>query len=126
MAVIEPTVDEFVERFSQFEGQEDKIELILPEARRYVSDRWIEEDTKMAIMYMTAHLLVTETAAEENSVSGGPVAAESFSIAGISESVSYAASAISGQLAEFQSTEYGRRYVTLFKRSFTGHGIIAV
>lgn len=118
-----PTIDEFLERFPQFEDQSDKAELMLPEAARFVTDRWIEEDQKTAIMYALAHLLTTE-GKEEAGEATGAVQSESFSIGGVSESRSFATGG-GANASEWSRTEYGQRYLTLFKRSF-GTASIAV
>jgi hypothetical protein len=113
-----PTADEIIERFPQFDGKDEQIELLIPEAALYVSDRWCTDSQKLAIMYMVAHLLSSEEAAV---AAGGEVQSESFSLPGISESVTYRKDG-----SPLASTIFGQRYLGLFKRCFGGAGILVV
>lgn len=109
------TVDAFVTRFPQFDGEdEDQIQALLNEAASVVSpDTWKAEDVTPAILYLTAHLMVTEATADSL-----PVTSESLGPI----SVSYAAPQSGSDL--LLTTEYGRRFAALRRRNFGGPVVI--
>jgi hypothetical protein len=99
MAVTAPTVDEIVERFPVFDGQEDLIEQLIPEAMLFVNDSFASPT--LAVMYYVAHMIVSESSADSY-----PVTSESLGPI----STSYAVDAKADPLT---TTEYGRRYLRL-------------
>jgi hypothetical protein len=113
MAVTAPTVDDFLARFPVFEGQEDLIEQLIPEAVSLVDDRWKTEDVTPAILYAIAHMVVSEGSADSL-----PVVAESLGPI----STSYA---FDPKADPWTSTEYGRRFLRL-KRRNTGGSIVVI
>lgn len=127
MAYTVPTVDDFVERFPVFEDRdEDQIQLCIDEASRSVDSTWVEADAPVAILYLAAHLLVTDQSQIGDQVlvgqQSGAVQSESFG----PMSVSYAAPTMNSLTsnAEFGSTEYGRRYLRLLNNNHPGPVVI--
>lgn len=106
------TVDDVIERIPALDGQDDQIELILPEALRCVGEDWDEDDAKLAVIYMTAHLLQAEEGASDGT--GQAISSESFG----PMSVSYATP--SEQTSDYKSSEWGRRYLRLLRRNVAG------
>ena len=105
--------------FSQFaDADEYLIALLLAEAMTQVDDSWLEQDYQNAVMYLTAHLLVTETAAGSGTGGGtsGIIASESFGP--LSRSYHIDTTAITDEGLE--GTLYGRRYRELRRKNFPG------
>lgn len=120
MPYVKPTVDQFTERFPIFEDRdEDQIQICIDEASRSVDDGWVEADYQPAILYLAAHLLVTDFSQTGEQVGGttgqGAVTSESFGGMSISYATEQANSLTSS--AEFGSTSYGRRYLTLLRNN---------
>lgn len=113
MAVTAPTVDAFLTRFPVFEGQDELIEVLLVEATALVDDRWKAEDITPAILYATAHMVVSEGSADSL-----PVISES--LGPISTAYAFDAKA-----DPWTNTEYGRRFLALRKRN-TGGSIVVI
>ena len=104
------TVEDFFTRFPQFEDRdEDQLEALIAEASRGVDDRWDAADAVAAVLYLTAHLLVSEDSADSL-----PIISESLG----PMSTTYARPTEDG--SGLESTEYGRRYVRLRRKSFPG------
>ena len=118
MALNVPTVEEFLARFPSFEGQSSIIALLLVEAQRYVQDTWNVDDQKTALLYLTAHLLVTETSAG-GAMNSGIVTSESFG----PMSRSYA---VNQNATRWELSEYGRRFADIMRRNTGGRGIVVV
>lgn len=114
MAIDTPTVDEFLERFPSFEGKDDLIELLIPEAAGFVSESWKTEDQQPAIMYLVAHFLTMEG---PGFATKGQVTSESFG----PMSTSYQVSKTQG----YETTEFGRRWLVYQRRNSRG-GIVVV
>lgn len=112
MAYVLATLDEFLARFPEFDGQDEAIEFALTEAARSVDDSWIEADYKTAHMYMAAHLLT----AGEIASSGKEIASESIGPL----SVSYFRS----DTGWYGSTGYGQRYNILLAQNRGGPRVI--
>jgi len=107
------TVDKFVERFPQFEGQDEQIEALILEASRQVDDTWEAGDIDPAIMYLVAHMIVAEETGDSLPVTAerlGPI------------SVSYAAPPT--PVDPLSLTEYGRRFIALRKQNKTGPVVV--
>lgn len=115
-----PTVEEFRTRFPVFENAEDEqIDALLLEASASVDKTWVEADYQPAIMYLTAHLLATDSSLEGDEVGAGGagiVASESFGGMSVSYVKNGGASS-GGYTSEYASTSYGRRYLGLLKRN---------
>jgi hypothetical protein len=88
----------------------------LEEAAAQVDDRWLESDTKRAIMYLTAHLTQTELDRGGESGAAGNIASESMGPI----SVSYRDGAASGKVDDYSTTIYGQRFAELLRANFGG------
>lgn len=123
MAYTDPTFAEFTTRFPIFaDMDEGQFDALLEEAKLQVDDGWLSQTNyKVAIMYLIAHLKVTDTSQEgESAVVGGAgsggIASESFG--GMSISYNNGASASNAAAnSQWGSTEYGRRFYELLKRN---------
>jgi len=115
-----PTVDEFVTRFPQFDGQDEVIEVVIPEAPRDVGDNWIVTDQKPAIMYLTAHLMTVEALALAGGGGGaarGSIVAESFGPMSTSYANPNGSGGDSSMASSYMRTEYGKRYYQIARRN---------
>lgn len=118
MALNAPDIDEFYERFPLFDdGRDEIVEALLLEAQRFVQDTWNVDDQKVALLYLTAHLLVTES--KGAATQPGAVSSESFG----PMSRSYA---VNQKASRWELSEYGRRYADIAKRNTGGAGIAVV
>lgn len=118
MALNAPTLDEFYERFPVFDdGRDEIVEALLIEAQRFVQDTWQTDDQKTALLYLTAHLLVTESSGA--ATQPGAVSSESFG----PMSRSYA---VPSNASRWALSEYGRRFADIAKRNTGGAGVVIV
>lgn len=119
MALDVPTVDEFIERFPQFDGRDDLIEVMIAEAAvGEVNETWLAKDQKRAIMYWVAHSITMEDNSADNS---GQVQQETLGPI----SITYATPVQSGKTADkYNQTEYGRRFIEIRVRNFPGIVVI--
>jgi hypothetical protein len=111
-----PTLDQFTTRFPVFENRdEDQIQQCIDEASRSVDDSWVEGDYQPAIMYLAAHLLMTdESQVGDNPVIGptqGGVSAEHFGPMSITYKDFPEGSLSSSET--FGTTSFGRKYLSL-------------
>jgi len=107
------TTASFLARFPVFTGQEAQIEALISEVSPKIDDSWDDDDRAPAIMYLVAHMIVTEETADSLAVTSeqlGPI------------SVSYAAPQQPND--PLSLTEYGRRFLALRKQNFTGPVVI--
>lgn len=123
-----PTAAAFKERFPIFgKLTKEHIDGILIEALAYVDETWVEPDRDPALMYMAAHLLVREGALAAgqagvvNTLTRGPVT--SVRVGDVSttyggEAAGGSGSGGAGGEAWLLSTEYGKRFARLRRRSF--------
>lgn len=115
MAVTPITADAFLERFPTFEGQDDLIEFLIPEAQRLVQDSWNAADQITGQMYLVAHMVVMEGQADSL-----PVVSESLGPI----STSYA---FDPKAHPYTRTEYGRRFLEIRGRNTAGGaGVVVV
>jgi hypothetical protein len=123
MAVDVPTVEEILQRFPALTDQSVLVSALLEEASKQVDERWRTEDQKIAIMYLTAHLVTVEV--ESGGGTGGSgvsmdtIASESIG----SFSISYANKSSQGTKSsadDLMSTIYGRRYAAYRRANFGG------
>lgn len=108
MAYTDPTVDEFIERFPEFAGQEDAAAFALIEAKLNVDTSWREADYGIAIMLLMAHLM----SAGESASSGREIASESIGPL----SVSY----FKSDSTWLASTGYGSRWLRILRANRSG------
>lgn len=111
------TIEQFYERFPQFDnGSDEQVEAILAEAGTWVDATWNQTDADNAVMYLSAHMLSVEQANPDGGAAGA-VQSESFGPI----SVSYAVNQASGSdLSALKSTLYGQRYLALLNRNKRG------
>ena len=120
------TVAMFKTRFPIFvDRSTPQLELILAEASARVDQSWKESDYQPAIMYLAAHLLVTDGSQltdEEGGgpVGGGPIVGETFSGMSLTYAAPKADSSSSEVWAFYETTEYGRRFYRIMKLNFGG------
>jgi Protein of unknown function (DUF4054) len=107
-----PTVDEFRERFPEFDETSDElIEFALADAGDGISDTiWMEKDYANGVMFLAAHFLTAGTTQSEVITSGESIRSES--IGRISTTYGDAAKS-----SDYASTEYGNRYLRLLRRN---------
>lgn len=132
MAVDAPTVDEVLTRFPALEANAELVEAVLPEAIAQVDERWRQQDQKIAIQYLVAHMVTVEVDAGGGADGGtgsgvavgqGPISSESF---GSGMSVSYGnggsggagVDGLSASEIALASTIYGRRFANLRRQNF--------
>lgn len=119
MAYVAPTAAEIKTRFPEFAAVDTSlIDQIIAEANRFVDSSWIEADYKIAIQFLTAHMLVTGGAlnpdgAAAQAVVSGPIKSESLGDASVSYSDSSVSSGLSAEESELMSTNYGRRFAAI-------------
>lgn len=129
MAYTTPTAEQFVARYPEFSVIGDALlALVMTEAAGVVNETWVERDYPIAIMLLTAHMLVSEGHLERAEGDGtsdmttsGPV--KSFTVDGVSLTYAGAgggAGAGSGDLSGLSSTIYGMRFLALRKANFSG------
>lgn len=109
------SLNQFFDRFPQFDDgtQDDVITALLVEADQVVDDTWETADIVPAILYWTAHRLIAEGQADSPAVTGerlGPIA------------MTYATPQVGAD--PLASTEFGRRFLEIRKRNFTGPVVI--
>lgn len=106
MAYTPPTLDEFLERFPEFEGQDAAIEFALLEAALQVDDSWPDAYRSIGVQLLTAHLVQSGA----DAASGREIASESIG----PFSVSYFKSDKTWQ----ESTGYGVRFAAIARNLF--------
>lgn len=114
MALDVPTLEQFLERFPEFEGQDEKITALIAEAQNSVDERWRTQDQRTAIQYLVAHMLQVEN----EQIEGGAIASESF---GGAISVSYARNT---SVTVLGTTVYGQRYLALARANVGGPRVV--
>jgi hypothetical protein len=108
-------------RFPEFATTPDaQIEFAIEEASRSIDTSWIEKDRLTAWMYLAAHYLM---ALKQAGVSGTGQEIASERFADFSVTYRQQGTEKSGDLDDFSSTLYGRRFLKLNKLS---HPAIAV
>lgn len=118
MSFTAPTRADFVGRFPRFNATkyDVAIDALLVEAIALIDDSWSEDDRTPAILYLTAHKLVMETGSTVDR--SGTIASESFG----TMSISYG-SGVGGVQSEYETTEYGRRFLAYQLGNFPGIAI---
>ncbi len=116
MAYEKPTPADIKTRFPEFTSETDeRIQLFIDDASLSVDESWLEADYKIAISYLTAHLLALGNETSEGADIGvkGNISSESFS----GMSISYGSGGTDSGVSKSQygSTAYGRRYWQLLQ-----------
>ncbi len=110
-----PTADDFRLKFPEFEDLPDvQIDALIAEASRSVDETWTEGDFANAVLYLAAHFNQAATDALDTP-GGQSIVAEHFGPI----SVSYGRAQVSGKdnPSIYDSTEYGRRFLSLLKKN---------
>lgn len=114
MAHTAPTLQNFRDRFPEFEDEEDEIvEQALTDAGRFVGTKWTETDYPVGIMLLAAHFVQTGAGGYD---SGG---LRSVSIGSIS--VTYADPSA---VTELSKSSYGTRFIQLRRVNTQGPLIV--
>lgn len=120
-----PTLSQFRAKFPTFAGVGDAtVNAAIQEASASVDQSWIEADYQPAILYLAAHILVTDGAlyAELGAIAGiiaaglvsqAKVGDAQVSLAGAGGSSGIALEARTG----LSETPFGRRYLELLRRN---------
>lgn len=122
MALTPPTLEAFLTRFPEFDGQglDDTIEANLTDAADQIDTTWRTEDQQIAMMLLAAHW--TAGGQEQASGGGGAGAIRSESFGPIS--VSYSEGAATAAAGQYAGTAYGVRFANLQQKNFPG--IVAI
>ena len=103
-------------KFPELADQSDAaIELAIEEAERQVDDTWTQGDIQLAIMYLAAHFLAVTVMTEG---SGTFQVVQSETIGRLT--TAYASIGIPRDPGELETTVYGRRFLDLARRNFSG------
>ena len=120
-----PSVSDFTTRFPAFASvAAPTLEAVLAEAIAQVGDSWIEGDRRAAQLYLTAHLLVMEGQPAASAGAALQVLTQGqvkrFKVGDVETEFAGAAGSggSGGYVSAYDSTEYGRRYLVLLRRSF--------
>jgi len=123
MAYVLPTVDDFLAKFPELFDtafyDQVKVQDALDEAARSVDTTWLEGDYQNAILYLAAHLFITDPAITGSggmASTAGNIQSESLGLI----SVTYAqggaqASAATLMQEDLATTVYGRKYLRLLR-----------
>lgn len=115
-----PTAEAMRLKFPEMAGQADAaFEFALEEARRLVDATWTPADVQLGIMYYGAHIIAVTVMTEG---SGTFQVEQSERIGDLS--VTYASIGIPRDPGELETTIYGRRFLDLVKRNFSGGLVI--
>lgn len=128
-----PTAAEFKGRFPIFAAvTKEVVDAVMLEAGQSVDQSWIEGDRKNALFYLTAHLLVREghlaasAAGAGTVVTRGPVT--SVRVGDVSTTYANGSAETGGVTGtggdSLLATEYGKRYVSLRRRSFPAIAVV--
>ncbi|HEY8358687.1 MAG TPA: DUF4054 domain-containing protein [Ramlibacter sp.] len=125
MPYSQPSAADFKVRFPGFGSVADTtINAVLDEAIAQIGESWIEDDRRAAQLYLTAHLLIMEgqpaasAAAALGVVSQGQVKRVKVGDVETEFTGGGSNSGSTGQGSGLSSTEYGRRYLQMLRRSF--------
>jgi hypothetical protein len=124
MAYTQPTPEIFKIRYPEFAPVSDAlVGLIIDEAISQVGETWLEKDRARAQMLLAAHTLTME--GEPGRTTTGASTAGTGQIkrdkVGDTETEFAGSSAsVNGDPANYSATEYGRQFLLLMRKNFTG------
>jgi hypothetical protein len=125
MSYSQPTASDLKVRFPGFASVADTtINAVLDEAIAQVGESWIEDDRRPAQMYFAAHLLIMEGQPAATAAKALGVVAQGqvkrFNVGDVETEFAGGGSSVNsnGQGSGLSSTEYGRRYLQMLRRSF--------
>jgi hypothetical protein len=138
MAYVEPTVDDLIARFPEFENVSDIVlDLVLAEAIGQVDSSWVERDRRAAQLYLAAHMLAMEGEPMRSAGAGtgsdgstdwlnGPIKRDKvgdveteFAGFGLGNGEGGGASG-----SEYALTRYGQMYLSLLRRNFPAVAVV--
>jgi glucose dehydrogenase len=108
-----PTASDFKARHVAFVDLTNSyIDAVMLEASRFVDESWLEPDYQPALMFLTAHMLVSEGALGARADTAGLITSEKLGDAAVTygNAVSEMKS-----VSDYTSTSYGRRYLQLLR-----------
>jgi hypothetical protein len=127
MSFVMPTTTTIKARFPAFASvDDDLIDLMIPEAARWVDASWVEADRAVAIQLLVAHMLAVEGAKDGGATAiSGPLVSRKL---GDAERVY--ASGSRGAVDEMMSanglaqTAYGRQFLALRQGNFPAVAVV--
>lgn len=126
MAYVAPTPAEMKTRFPEFAAVSDgRVQAFIDEASRFADDSWIEADRKIAVQFLTAHMMTSEgllnpAGAPAAGAVSGPITSEKMGDASTSYGSRSAAGGYKGADADIASTPYGIRFLAIRGSNFSG------
>lgn len=131
MAFVTPDIDDFFERYPEFEAvDEDRVDRVLEWAISEVGPTWIEKDRVPAILALTASTLDEESTTDASeSISGGvasgPITSETVGPLSVKyQTGKQSADAVTRTAVGSSDSAYMALFKMLRKRSFPPIGII--
>lgn len=124
MSFVIPDASDIKARFPAMANADDGLlDLMIAEATPgYVDESWEEADFPIAIQYLVAHWWTTNGGNSGGGAAQGVIASESFG--GMSRSFFQHGGTLSIAEADLASTSYGRQYLLIRKRNFTGPVVV--
>jgi len=125
MAYVEPTAETFKARYPEFADVADAlIILVIAESVDQVGEMWLERDRARAQMLWTAHTLTMEgepgrSSTGQGAAGTGPIKRDKVGDVE-TEFAGVTASSGSGDAARYSLTHYGREFLLLMRKNFTG------
>jgi len=128
MSYTKPTTHQFKARFPQLAATSDPVvQVFLNEADAECGETWTDKDRALAVLYLAAHLMVSQGASGASSGGGGAALAGTIKRTKVGDveteyfgSDANAAASGSGTA----STIYGREYLRLMRRNFPGIAVV--
>lgn len=122
MPYTKPTTEQFKARFPQLVSTPDAtVQVFLDEADGEVGETWTEKDRALAVLYLAAHLLVSQGASGASPGGGGaaPAGAIKRRKVGDVETEYFGTDATATiTISSTASTPYGKRYLELMRKNF--------
>jgi hypothetical protein len=124
MSFVMPTATTIKARFPAFASVADGvINLMIPEAARWVDASWIETDRAVAIQLLVAHMLAVEGAKDGGATAiQGPVTGRKLGDASISYGGNVAREMMSAN--GLMQTAYGRQFLALRQGNFPAVAVV--
>lgn len=131
-----PDVELFLTRFPMFSPvDQGLVQMALLEAGTHVDTCWSPQDYQMAILYLTAHLLLSDGEPSRSSPTSGAVSASASCGTVTSKTVGdvttvykntteTADTSVSPDAAAYERTSYGRSYLQLRRRNRTSPRVV--
>lgn len=131
MAWTPPTLEQFRTRFPEFASVPDAtVEMVLDEAVGGVSERWLERDKTPGVLYLTAHLLVSQglgvlgAGGASWAVTGAIKRRKVGDVETEFAGVGVGAGTDKGALAQYRTSTYGIQYLSLMRRNVPAVAVV--